>query len=318
MNHPFEDETFSSWLYRLAVYNKLPKLGVGALNDLFLYSVSEGSFDADFDSGCTFSAFCRELSLCSLELYDYFFRPMSRWVIPKFFRRSYCYECFCDQIPQSGHPAMLRKWAVTYHTVCLRHQTLLYDADYGVGKNLAVGSKLFSFHNEVLHGRESFRISREEYDAAFSVQCLLIQSEMYNVSSETLNPNIFFAFCRFFIEIMLYPDFGFCSRLHLRARSVQSDLLFWKRLRLGPYLASIQQRHSAILLLGWVLGVIDSDKTMLNIDHAGTFFDLGRASNVIESSGVNRLLFTFSRHLQQRGIKDFISGFCSKNDCARG
>jgi hypothetical protein len=209
---------------------------------------------------------------------------------------------------------MLWKWAVTYHTICLKHQTLLHDADYGVGKNLAVASKMFSFHNEVLHGRESFRISREEYDAAFSVQCLLIQSEMRNVSSETIKPNIFFGFCRLFIEIMLYPDFGFCSRLHIRARSAQSDLVLWKRLRLGPYLASIQQRHTAILLLGWIVGVNDSVQNMLNAAHAGTFFDLGRASNVMGSSDVNRLLLTFSQHLQQSGIKEFIRGFCSKHD----
>jgi hypothetical protein len=310
---PFEDETYTSWMYRLAVYDNLPMLGVDALNDLFLLSVSQGSFDADFDSGCNFSTKCRDITLCSLETYNNFFTPMSRWIIPRYYRRSYCYECFCEQIPQAGHPAVLRGWAVIYHTICSKHKVIFQDADYGVGKHLAVGSKLFSFHNKVLHGRESLRVSSEECDVANLVQRLLLKSEMNVTSQEIERPDLLFGFCRLFLEIMLYPDFGFCSRLYLRAKSGQSDLVFWKRLRLGPYLASAQQRYAAISLLGWVLGLSDSGLKIVNAEHIKTFFDLGQVSNVVGSSDVYSLLHIFGQHIEYRGVREFLGGYCSKN-----
>jgi hypothetical protein len=310
---PFEDETFSSWIYRLAVYDNLPTLGVDALNDLFLLSVSQGDFDADFDSACDFSTRCRDLILCSPESYKVFFAPMSQWIIPRYYRRSYCYECFCEQIPQAGHPVVLRGWAVTYHTICAKHKVIFQDADYGVGKHLAVGSKLFGFHNEVLHGRELIMATPEEWNAATSVQHLLLTSEMYMASKKNQYPDYVYSFCRLFLEIMLYPDFGFCSRLYLRAKSRQGDLVFWKRLRLGPYLASAQQRHAAISLLGWVLGLSDSGVKIVSAEHVDTFFDLGQVSNVVGSSDVYSLLQVFGQHIRCRGVGEFIRGYSSKN-----
>lgn len=310
---PFEDETYSSWMYRLAVFDKLPMLGVDALSDLFLLSVSQGSFDVDFDSDCNFSTKCRDLIFCSLKTYNNFFTPMSQWIIPRYYRRSYCYECFCEQIPQAGHPAVLRGWAVTYHTICSKHKVFFQDADYGIGKHLAVGSKLFSFHNEVLNGRESLRVSSEEWHVANLVQRLLLTSEMNVTCQETKNPELLYQFCRIFLEIMLYPDFGFCSRLYSRAKSGQSNLVFWKKLRFGPYLASAQQRYAAISLLGWVLGLSDSGLKIVNAEDIKTFFELGQVSNVIGSSDVYDLLYIFGRHIKYCGVSEFLRGYCSKN-----
>ena len=313
MTSPFEDETFSSWIYRLAVFDQLPTLGVDALNDLFLLSVSKGSFDADVDSACDFATECRDLILCPLEIYESFFATMSQWIIPRYYRRSYCYECFCEQIPQAGHPVVLRGWAVIYNTICTKHKVIFQDADYGIGKHLAVGSKLFSFHNEVLNVPESLRVSSEEWHVANLVQRLLRTSEMSVTCQETQNPDLLYQFCRLFLEIMLYPDFSFCSRLYSRAKSGQSNLVFWKRLRLGPYLATSQQRYAGISLLGWVLGLSDSGLKIVNTEDIRTFFELGQVSNVIGSSDVYRMLYIFGRHIKYCGVSEFLRGYCSKN-----
>ncbi len=306
---PFDGETFSSWLYRLAVYNVLPGLGVDTLNDLFALSVSKGSFDPDFDPSCVFSVMGRDLSKCSNALFHDFFSPLPSWITPRFYRRSYCYECFCEQIPLSGHPAVMKCWAVTYNAICSKHKSVLQDGDFGIQRRLAVGSSLFCSHHDLWANSCPVAIPDEEFEAVNSTQHSLQVAEerLYFGDRSYLH---FHYFCRLFLEVMLYPDFGFCSRLFQRKKSNYADLLFWKKLRMGPYLASSQQRHAAVLLLGWILGLGATPERLLATLNVENFFDLGKLSNVTGNRELHSLISSICWHMQQPGVIDFVRGYC--------
>lgn len=311
---PFDGETFTSWIYRLSVYNKLPRLSVDTVKDLFLDALSKGSFDPDFDSSCQFSITCRDICTLPRHLYEGFYLHTSQWIFPRYYRRSYCYRCFCEQIPIVGHPAVLKEWAIVYCTICSKHEVLLQDGAYGACKFLAVGSELFSFHNDVLHGRNLGRLSPEQYRVTSAVQLMISSSELHAAESNEPLMDSFFSFVKLFIEIMLYPDFGPCSQLFARNKSLPSDVVVWKKLLLGPFLASTPQRNAAILLLGWAIGVDGSNCEILNSDYIHTLFQLGRVSNVIGSTELERILRLLSADLQYAGIHEFVEGYCSKSN----
>ncbi|WP_444758046.1 hypothetical protein [Pseudomonas sp. A014] len=318
----FHDESLSSWVFRLALWcNEFP-LTPDSVNRLYSQSLLSSSFDPDYDLSGEFAAACHK-ALASFrpgQNIQHFFAPITPYNIPRYFRRSYCYECLCDQLEQAWSPAVLKRWGYTYYCTCEIHQVSLNDAECHVIKRANAAHDFFQFHTEHRLGKSSMRYSSEVQRVTLEVQGFLRR-----ITSEPkvgLVDSVLLDFCTLFLKILLFPKFGVCSIPNAK-RGISVEAPVWQHLHLGPFLATVTERQSAILLLGWVLEIPGSDVRLLpersravlaheNID----FWRLGVSSSYLPDKifKYSALLFSSLRPtVKSPAIEEFISGFVSRS-----
>lgn len=317
----FLDETFTSYIYRMVALEHVPDLSVHEL--LFLYSIHLRNIGSDPDCNpeCDFVR-ALEKSLPKDACAPYLFYNVQDWIIPRFYRKSYCYECFRDQISSFSHPAILRSWGIPSYTTCHIHNRMLLDGEIGSGKSLDSSIQLFKYHHDVRKARvcdalhpESDRISRDVHEYLLRMKDLTLTHD----SSAARN---LIYFCELFFGLMLLPNSGLCSRLFNNSKKLPVDTSLWKRLRLGPFIASITQRQLASLLLALVLDISQIGRSFDSASYAlngyfefSTLKELGRAANVlaeVAAMEVGQLLKQYASRSNNKGAIEFVHGYLSK------
>ncbi|EED43175.1 hypothetical protein EBI_27580 [Enterocytozoon bieneusi H348] len=317
----FFDESFSSWAFRLALWCEEFCVSPDVVNNLYYQSISSSLLDPDYNSN---SLFVKALGLHLQTLWpDKSFQHLllleSRLVMPRYYRRSFCYDCLCDQIKTSWSPAILKRWGVVYYCVCDVHQATLTDADYHDVKKANAAHDFFCFHAERRNGSLKETYSLAANQAALRVQSFLMELDWHEQGNAT--DRTLFDFCCLFLEVMLFPRHGVCNVSRSRKElSAQSSV--WQQSYLGPYLATVLERQSAVLLLGWVLGICDGALDFLP-DCIGSkvskdfknFWGVGVLSSYLPerlSMYYALRLHFLAQNISASGVTEYVSGFRSR------
>ncbi|MFL9812879.1 hypothetical protein D7241_06440 [Stutzerimonas sp. VN223-3] len=264
---PIEGELLSCWLYRQSMVSKNTPLGREELSQLWLASGPALDFDPDFSRSSHFTnAACDAVGMSS-DLRAFFIQPPSSWLIPRFYRRTFCYQCLAENFRTLAFPTSLKKWCAVGVVVCEFHNLPLVDATEVFAPKLSMAMKFFQMH--YLH--KDRYISASRFQAGMrSIKSLILVQDMLNrfevnalpgnLSSDA-HQNSEWAFSKFLICLMLYPRFGLINR-HMRNDAAYLQLpVFQQTFTHGPLIASIAHRRAALLILGWLYEVLPTDES---------------------------------------------------------
>ncbi|PWK45980.1 hypothetical protein C7534_101581 [Pseudomonas sp. OV226] len=257
----------SCWLYRQSMVSKYTPLGREALSQLWVASGPAVDFDPDFSRSSSFTnAACDAVGMSS-DLRAALIQPPSTWLIPRFYRRTFCYQCLAENFRTHAFPTSLNKWCAVGVVVCEIHNLPLIDAAEVFGPKLSMAMKFFQMHH--LHKDRYLSASRLQ-DARRSIKSLRLVQDMlnrfevnavpHNLSND-VHQNSEWAFSKFLICLMLYPRFGLINR-YMRNDAAYLQLpVFQQTFSHGPLIASIAHRRAALLILGWLYEVVPPDES---------------------------------------------------------
>lgn len=324
---PMGGELLSSWLYRQSMVSKYTPLGREELNQLWLAYAPGSDFDPDFSLNSSFAnAACDAVSM-SRELRAEFVQPPSSWLIPRFYRRTFCYQCLAENIRTQAFPTALKKWYAVASVVCEFHGLPLIDAAETFGPKLNMAMKFFEMHN--LHRDRFISASRLEegvraIKSLMFVQSMLKSFEVTDVAGQLNNgghPKSKWTFSKFLICLLLYPKFGLINR-HIRNGAAYIQLpLFQQTFTYGPLIASVAHRRAALLMLGWLFEVLPKETSGLLEDLLSSVgsvlgfsdaYGVGYACNGFtpeQAAVIARRLMQWHAHTASRRIHMFIEGF---------
>lgn len=324
---PIEGELLLSWLYRQSMVSRYTPLGREELSQLWSAFAPGSDFDPDFSLNSSFAnAACDAVGM-SCELRAAFVQPPSSWLIPRFYRRTFCYKCLAENFRTQAFPTALKEWCAVVAVVCERHRLPLIDAAEAFSPKLNMAMKFFELHH--LHEDRFLSASRFEEGARtikslMSVQDMLKSFEVKDFADKLQNsghPANEWMFSKFLICLMLYPKFGLINR-HIRNGAAYLQLpLFQQTFTHGPLIASVAHRRAALLMLGWLFEVLPEEKSsviedllsavggMLGLSDA---FGVGYSCNGFtpeHAAVIARRLMKWHACTASRRIQRFIEGF---------
>jgi hypothetical protein len=318
----FFDESFSSYVFRVALRRQEFPLTPVAVNRLYYQNFLLSSLDPDYDINSDFTKECLNAldSIWPDEGFSDLFTPYTPFVMPRYFRRSYCFDCLCDQLQTAWSPGVLKRWGLIYYCVCNVHRKSLFDANYHLIQKANAAHDFFYFHTEQRIGESARLYSTEAQHVTLEVQRVLKELDC---DSEALEEKFsLLEFCRLFLEILLFPRFGICN-VPSSSKGVPVQAPVWQQSYLGPFLATVFERQSAMLLLGWILDVPGANVHLLP-DRIGvalahedkSFWWLGMASSYLPDNifrhHVLQMKF-FEKRIELLGVREFIGGFISRH-----
>lgn len=325
---PIPDEAFSSWVYRQSIFDKHTCYPLHEVVECFTRSSQAGFGDIDFDSKDSFVLeSCERLDLSCAELW-YLIAERGEWRIPKFYRRSFCYECFCQQIDQYAYPSILKRWSLVYYTVCEIHGSPMLDSSNDYGYRLDGAIKLFKYYHSqkkrieasLLH---SFQDRERILELASRVQVYLSKVEVSARDPNDRYATALWMFCKLTLRIFLHARYGIIYQFSGRPHYSDIHKPFRYRLHMGAATASVIQRRAAMILLSQIVSVCPSSElegveTYLSNSpisrlRLNSVWDLGRHSNVFASTQSEVLVMQLSRCaeiLNIPSITNFVDGFC--------
>ncbi|MBJ2290539.1 hypothetical protein JFT44_11400 [Pseudomonas sp. MF5691] len=232
---------------------------------MWLTSAPAADFDPDFSLNSSFANAACEAVGMSRELRATLIQPPSSWLIPRFYRRTFCYQCLAEQFRVYELPTSLKHWCAVSTVICVHHSLPLIDAAEVFGPKLNMAMKFFQM--QVLYKERYLSASRFQ-DGMRSIKSLqLVQDMLNNFEMETIQGGLSrdthqvseWEFSKFLICLMLYPRFGLINR-YMRNDAVYLQLpVFQQTFTLGPLIASIAHRRVALLILGWLYEVLPAD-----------------------------------------------------------
>lgn len=320
MGEPFPDETYSSFIFRLALWRPGFPMLPETVNEVYRMSLRAHALDPDYYAKSLFG----EVSCKALEeayparKFNFMLAGLNDFVMPLYFRRSYCFNCLCEQIKEAWSPAVLKCWGLLYYCVCVVHKISLNDAPQRAKYKADNAQYYFSFHTECRTPAPINRFSDDALMASLKVQRFVasIGVGLEGVAEEPLSK-----FCRVLLEIFLFPDYGICNAPKAR-KGISSYSPDWERSCFGPLLATILERQSAILLLGWTLGLpevkVDFLPHQIGARIALAYLDqraLGVAASLLPDN-VYRMqalkLSLLKENICSLAASDFIEGFVAR------
>jgi len=318
---PFVGEILSGYVFRLALWCEEFPLAPSCVNDLYCQSFVSSSLDPDYDSTGKFS----KISIEALRAvwpganFSSLFAPVNSFVLPRFYRRSYCYSCLCDQIERSWSPTILRQWGLLYYGVCELHEVSLFDAPFNAKVRINLAHDFFCFHCENNTNVTAGILSKMGSESILKVQCF-IESLHSSIEASTINASLL-EFCCLSLKIFLYPQYGICNNYNAR-KEIPLRSPFWQRSHLGVFIATVPERQSAILLLGWVLGIYNLELELLPNhisaviahENQNTWWLGAAASHLPDNIYRHSILMLrcLEANIALPSVKQFIDGFSSR------
>ena len=321
---PVSNELFSSWLHRMGAIPAITNLHIHELVEIYQYCVQKDDFDPDFYLPSEFSdRALKQLDMAGFDLSV--FTPKSTWLIPRYYRGAFCYECFCEHIRLFKLPTMLTEWCSVTQTVCPVHVAPLLDTPGKHNYKLNMPVKLFSYY----HARPNAvafppsTLTPKVINALLSAQSFMSNVE---ISASGGGDDSEWRLIQTIIRILLYPRHGIIASLFPK-QSIGTDAqLFRYNLHLGPLISQVTRRQLAVLLTGLILDVLEeserleAEQYLQSFDQRYYFFDsaagLGRSANVFTSEH-GRQLFVQLTQLSTNNcspyLAEFIAGFGGRN-----
>lgn len=263
---PIDGELLSCWLYRQSRVSIYTPLEREELSKMWLGSAPAADFDPDFSPNSSFANAACEAVRMSGELRAKLVQPPSSWLIPRFYRRTFCYQCLTEQIRVCEIPTSLNYWCAVGTVICTRHNLPLIDATEVFGPKLNMAMKFFQMqvvHKERYLSASRFQDGMRSIKSLQLVQDMLKNFELKAIQGELNNTHESgeWEFSKFLICLMLYPRFGLINR-YMRNDAAYLQLpLFQQTFTLGPLIASIAHRRIALLILGWLYEVLPPDES---------------------------------------------------------
>ncbi|WP_409283131.1 hypothetical protein [Pseudomonas putida] len=316
---PFSDEAYSSFIFRLALWHPRFSKSPEFVEEAYRTSLQRHPLDPDYYA----ASFFGDVAAKALEEifpnrnFDFMLAKLSSFVMPLYYRRSYCFDCMVEQIKGAWSPAVLKRWGLVYYCVCDAHNIPLSDAPQR-GNNKANNAQyFFCFH---ANRRSPVPINCFSDDALMAG--LEVQRFMASIDVEPgLAPTPLLEFCRIVLEIFLYPDYGICNAPQAR-KGVSVHSPEWERSCFGPLWATILERQSAMLLLGWILGLpgvkLDFLPNQMGARIALAYLDqrgLGIAASFLPDSIYKMQslrLCLLKDNMSLLAVNDFVEGFVSR------
>lgn len=294
---PIEGELLSCWLYRQSRVSRYTPLGREELSQMWLASAPAADFDPDFSLNSRFANAACEAVHMSPELRANLIQPPSNWLIPRFYRRTFCYQCLTEQVRVCELPTSLNYWCAVGTVICARHNMPLIDAAEVFGPKLSMAMRFFQMrvvHKERYLSASRFQDGVRSIKSLQSVQDMLKNFEMRAIQGELGNnahESWEWDFSKFLICLMLYPRFGLINR-YMRNDAAYLQLpMFQQTFTLGPLIASIAHRRVALLILGWLYEVLPADES--NVIEA-LLDAIGRAIGFADANGLGSSCNGFS------------------------
>ena len=242
-------------------------LGREELSQLWLASGPAADFDPDFSRSSGFtSAACDAVSM-SVELRAAFIQPPSSWLIPRFYRRTFCYQCLAENFRTHAFPTSLKKWCAVGTVVCELHNLPLMDATEVFGPKLSMAMKFFQMyhlHKDRYLSASRFEDGRRAIKSLRHVQDMLSRLEIIGAPGELsydAHQISGWAYSKFLICLMLYPRFGLINR-YMRNDATYLQLpVFQQTFTQGPLITSIAHRRVSLLILGWLYEILPPDES---------------------------------------------------------
>jgi hypothetical protein len=321
---PVLNELFSSWLYRQGANPKITELSASELWEIHRHCLNKGDFDPDFYLPSEFSSRALEqLGVANSDLS--IFAPKSTWLIPRYYRGAFCYECFSDHVRLFKLPTMLTEWCSVTQTVCPVHVATLLDTPGMHSYKLNMAVKIFSYYhaqsNVVAHPPPA--LTPKVINALLSVQSFMSNVEI-SVSGGADDSE--WRLIQTIIRIFLYPRHGIIASLFPR-QSINSEAQSFRyNLHLGPLISQVARRQLAALLTGLIFDVLDESERLAaehylqSVDRRYYFFDsiagLGRSANIFTPEHGRQLfvqLTQLSTKICNPDLAEFIAGFGGRN-----
>ncbi|QVI83405.1 hypothetical protein [Pseudomonas viridiflava] len=317
---PVQNELFSSWLYRQGAVSIYSDLSIHQLLGMYQCCMQKGDFDPDFNFSSEFSR-CALKQLGLVDSDVFFFAPKSTWLMPRYYRGAFCYECFCDHIRSFKLPTMLTEWCSVTQTVCPVHFVSLVDTPGKHNYKLNMAVRLFSDY----HSQSSSlafphpNLTPQVIDALLSMQLFMSSAEARALDSGCDSE---WRLIQTIMRIFLYPRHGIIASLFPK-KSVGAEVqLFRYNLHLGPLTSQVTRRQLAILLMGLVLDVLEdsqrseAEQYLKFFDQRYYFFNstagLGRSANVFIPEHGRSLfaqLVELSTKIRSPYLAEFVAGF---------
>jgi hypothetical protein len=325
------EETFFSWLYRQSIFYESGNYPLFLLTTEYWACRHQGAFDRDFDfSSEFFYISCDYLSIIPKDC-QAIFSAKSTWVIPEYYRRAFCGDCFCEQIKKYKYPASLTTWAGVGSPYCFEHNKLLL--------NFPLGNKISL--NPALVGFEFYSRRRLHFEGK-GVHAFLSQARLVGLAARVVHHLDFmessvsldkirgsrrWQACRRIIQIILYPSYGVINTIWSKKRVVPRVNNLYQALEFGALCADSEDRAIALLLLGMVLDLFSSDELSLIINQLSSFefFDVrfydalsfGRCCNVFVGLHFKAMIDSvarFSADFDSPAVSQFVIGFCRASE----
>lgn len=120
-------ETFVSWMYRCAVNNNCPAVTLSDINDYVgSWRVGDLSIDVDFDlEAAPFATLCSSIGIDLRCAIPFFSLPCDTIALSYWFRYAYCAECIDSDVKLFGFPYWRKEWCYVDCPCCLLHGRLL-------------------------------------------------------------------------------------------------------------------------------------------------------------------------------------------------
>lgn len=317
---PVSNELFTSWLYRQGAIPTDAGRPIGDLLAMYQVSMQHADFDPDFCLPNKFSSVALErLGKTNSDLS--MFAPKSAWLIPRYYRGAFCYECFCDHIRSFRLPTMLTEWCSVIQTVCPAHAVPLLDTPAKQSYKLNIAVKIFAYYHAQSSPIEFPRatLTPKVFDALLSMQAYMSSVE---ISASGDGEDSEWRLIQTIIRILLYPRYGIIHSLFPR-QSTSSDARFFRyNFHLGPLISPVMRRQLAILLTGLILNVLEegerleAEQYLQSFDRLHYFFDspagLGRSANVFTPEHGRQLfvqLMRLSSKFHSPYLAEFIAAF---------
>lgn len=332
MNAPdvpiFDGEAFSCWVYRQSLCSQHTLLDRSSLAELWHACVQSEDFDPDFTQDSKFSRAACEMLDIPREEQAKIFQPNSRWVIPRYFRRSFCYSCMKEHIANFSLPSYRKEWCSVGVVVCQIHKCSLLDASGIVASSPSMAMRILKAYSEdpsqcVAASRS--HDANEQFTALYKTQLFF---QALEASQQQADQNGMWSCSephtglpRLLLSIFLYPRFGLVNRFIAPRSSYRITTLFQQTLNAGPLVAGIAQRWAGMLMLGWLFELFtprESTDVESFIERAGAiagFHDarsLGAACNVfnsLHSDVIARRLREWMPNPSPALLQQFIEGF---------
>ncbi|GAB1619842.1 hypothetical protein [Pseudomonas sp. NGC7] len=314
------NELFTSWLYRQGAIPTDAGRSIDGLLEIYQSCMQRADFDPDFCLPSEFSNIALErLGVRGSDLS--MFAPKSSWLIPRYYRGAFCYECFCDHIRSFKLPTMLTEWCSVIQTVCPIHIAPLLDTPGKQSYKLNMAVKIFSYYHAQTSPVEfpHRSLTPKVVGALLSVQAFMSSVE---ISASSGGNNSEWRLIQTIVRIFLYPRYGIIHSLFPRQSIGIDARLFRYNLNLGPLVSSVVRRQLAILLTGLIMDVLAEDERLAveeylqSFDRRHYFFDsaagLGRSSNVFTPEHGSQLLTQLtelSTKIFSPYLTEFIAGF---------
>lgn len=343
---PHCDETFTSWIYRCAVNQKCINVTQGDVDSyVSQWRVGGERIDIDFDlEAAPFATLCISIGLdlsCAVPFFSLpcFTLPLSYW-----FRYAYCPECLDSDVQVFGFPYWRKEWCYVDCSCCLLHKRLLLPLNDEQHTDAHKPWRAFSIinHEQDIFLDRNFRTARryrqpkvlilEQYACRVqSFLCVARRSKRIflprlgrevNSSCVLQCSNILLST---FLSARTDRNSGGIARILLTEvpdRIYHAHLSKQSRMLIGAEEAIPYIRLVAVLLVGWILGVIlDSEFNEMQNSAKENFYwlpssikDLGRTATSFDSIEEYLWYISLFKSLSLELRKSLMSFFMGVNE----